>query len=84
MADQLVTVFAPDFEPIYSMQFASNLITSILELPFPEPRYTDITMREFTVRMWTTPTFETGITVLFIYMIVSLILASIIFKRRQL
>jgi len=84
MADQLVTVFLPDFEPIYSMQFASNLISSILEQPFPNPRYNDMEIMDFTFRMWITPTFETGITVLLIYMVSSLIVASIIFKRRQL
>ena len=84
MIDNLVTVFAPDFEPIYSMQFASNLISSILEQPFPDPRYMDITIRDFTIRTWLTPTFQTGITVLVIYMLSSLLLASIIFKRRQL
>lgn len=84
MADQLVTVFLPDFEPIYSMQYASNLISSILELPFPDPRYEDFSMMDFNIRMWTTPTFEIGITVLVIYMVTSLVLASIIFKRRQL
>jgi len=84
MADQLITVFLPDVEPIYSIQYASNLISSILTQPFPDPRYTDITMRDFTVRTWITPTIEIGMTVLVIYMITSLILASIIFKRRQL
>jgi len=73
-----------DFEPIYSMQFASNLISSILEQPFPNPRYNDMEIMDFTFRMWITPTFETGITVLLIYMVSSLIVASIIFKRRQL
>ena len=84
MADQLVTVFLPEFEPIYSMQFASNLIASILTQPFPNPRYDDFTMMDFTIRMWITPTLETGITVLILYMVISLTLASIIFKRRQL
>jgi len=84
IADQLVTVFLPEFEPIYSMQYASNLISSILEQPFPDPRFMDIIMRDFTIRTWLTPTFEVGITVLVIYMVTSLLLASIIFKRRQL
>ena len=90
MADQLVTVFIPEFEPIYSMQFASNLISSILTQPFPNPRYDDFSMpipgmgEGFNIRMWITPTFETGITVLILYMVISLTLASIIFKRRQL
>lgn len=90
IADQLVTVFLPDFEPIYSMQYASNLISSILEQPFPNPRYEDLSMmvpgmpQDFNFRMWLTPTFETGITVLIIYMAASLLLASFIFKRRQL
>lgn len=83
-ADQLVTVFLPDFEPVYSMQFASNLISSILEQPFPNPRYNDMEIMDFTFRMWITPTIETGITVLLIYMASSLLIASFIFKRRQL
>ena len=84
MADQLVTVFLPDFEPIYSMQFASNLISSILEQPFPNPRYDDFSVMDFNIRMWITPTLEIGITVLILYMVTSLLLASFIFKRRQL
>ena len=84
MVDQLVTVFAPDFEPIYSMQFASQLISSILEQPFPNPRYNDMEIMDFTFRIWLTPTLETGITVLIIYMVICLIVASIIFRRRQL
>jgi len=84
MVDQLVTVFLPDFEPIYSMQYASNLISSILELPFPDPRYVDRVIMEFSIRRWISPTFETGIIVLLIYLITSLLLAAIIFKRRQL
>ena len=84
MIDQLVTVFAPDFEPIYSMQYASYLISSILEQPFPNPRYNDMEIMDFTFRMWLTPTPGTGVTVLIIYMLLSLVFASIIFKRRQL
>jgi len=90
VADQLVTMFLPQFEPIYSMQYASNLIGSILEQPFPVERYAELSMMgpfgpdDFSFKTWITPTFETGITVLIIYMSICLILASIIFKRRQL
>ncbi|MFX1273535.1 MAG: hypothetical protein ACFFBP_10335 [Promethearchaeota archaeon] len=85
IVDQLITVFLPDFEPIYSIQYASNLISSILEYPFSGARYTELGgFRGFSFRMWQTPLVEVGISVMLIYMILSLIAASILFKRRQL
>ncbi len=46
IVDQLIVMFAPDFEPIYSIGHASKLISYILELDFPTvltDRYNDRT-----------------------------------------
>ena len=85
--DSLMILLYPTFEPIYSLNHASSLITYILEEDFPDQlseRYEEIEFRNFTRRIWLTPTIEMGITIMLSYMIIGLILAAIIFKRRQL
>ncbi|MFX1313590.1 MAG: hypothetical protein ACFFHD_13430 [Promethearchaeota archaeon] len=84
IADSIVIAFTPGFEPIYSLTYMGNLITSILLNPFPDPRYIDITIMEFTRRTWITPSVEIGITILLVYTFVCIILASYLFRRRQL
>jgi len=84
IADSIVIAITPDFETIYSLTYMGNLITSILINPFPDPRYMDITINEFTIRTWITPSVEIGITILLLYTFICMILASYLFKRRQL
>lgn len=82
MYAQISALFIPDIEPIFSIQYAGNLISSILD--FPEVRYTDFSIMGFTFRTWLTPTIRAGITVMLIYTGVFLFLSAIIFKRKQL
>ncbi|MFX1572888.1 MAG: ABC transporter permease [Promethearchaeota archaeon] len=84
IADSIVIAVAPDFETIYSLTYMGNLITSILINPFPDPRYIDLNIGEFTIRSWITPSVEMGITILLLYTFICMILASYLFKRRQL
>ncbi|TKJ24313.1 MAG: hypothetical protein CEE43_01105 [Promethearchaeota archaeon Loki_b32] len=95
IADQIVTlIFADKFEPLYSLAYLGSLITGILQYPFPDPRYVEISFSgegggfgpagHFTFGQWLTPTVEMGITLLLINIIVFFILAAILFKRRQL
>lgn len=84
---QFVVLANPDIEPLYSLQYAGNLMSSILYLDFPETvaeRYTQISVRNFTFRTWNTPTIFAGISIMLIYTFFSLLFAAIIFKRRQL
>ena len=42
IADQIVTlIYADTFEPLYSLAYLGNLITSVLQNPFPDPRYVE-------------------------------------------
>ncbi len=61
-----------------------NLITSILSNPFPDPRYFEMTMRNFTIGMWLTPSIEMGITLMVVFIIAYFVIAALLFKRRQL
>ncbi len=85
IVDQIIVMIMPDFEPLYSIVYVSNLITSILEVDYPTgaERYTDHVMRGFTFRIWHTPIIVMGIMVLLLYMVICLTLAALIFKRKQ-
>jgi len=94
IADQIVTlVFKDAFEPLYSLVYLGNLITSILQYPFPNPRYTEFSFGgmgpggiggNFTFGSWATPSIEMGITLFVVYIVVFFVLAAYLFKRRQL
>jgi ABC-type transport system involved in multi-copper enzyme maturation permease subunit len=99
MVDQLIVMFNPDFEPLYSVNHASNLISYILEQDFPTEladRFNDISFSPpagmgmgggggtFTFRTWLTPTIEMGFTILITYTIIGLSAALYIFKGKQL
>jgi ABC-type transport system involved in multi-copper enzyme maturation permease subunit len=94
IADQIVTlVFKDAFEPLYSLVYLGNLITSILQNPFPDPRYTEFSFGgtgpgglggRFTFGTWVTPSIEMGITLFVVYIVAFFILAAYLFKRRQL
>jgi ABC-type transport system involved in multi-copper enzyme maturation permease subunit len=93
IADQIVTfVFAENFEPLYSLAYLGNLITGILEYPFPDPRFGTLPiwdefggpMSEFDFGQWITPSVEMGITLLLVFSVAFFILAALLFKRRQL
>jgi ABC-type transport system involved in multi-copper enzyme maturation permease subunit len=94
IADSFVTLFLKDaFEPLYSLSYLSNLITSILENPFPDPRYVEFSFGgmgpggmggDFTIGTWLTPSIEMGITLFVVYIVVFFVLAAYLFKRRQL
>ncbi|MFX1339322.1 MAG: hypothetical protein ACFFDK_11990 [Promethearchaeota archaeon] len=85
--DNLVVLLYPDFEPIYSLNHNSQLISYILVDNFPtklQDRYEEIQFRSFKRRIWLTPTIEGAITMFLLYTIVCLAASAIIFKRRQL
>ena len=87
IVDQFVVLSNPDFEPLYSLDYMRKLIQTVLLEDFPETtadRYTEIEFEDFTLRIWTTPTVEVGVIVLFLYTIICLVIASVIFARRQL
>lgn len=99
IVDQLIVMFAPDFEPIYSIGHASNLISYILELDFPTEladRYRDINFSppsgmgmgtgggSITFRTWLTPTIPMGITIMLLYTGISLSASMLILSRKQL
>ncbi|TFF89106.1 MAG: ABC transporter permease [Promethearchaeota archaeon] len=84
--DSIVVLLYPNFEPLYSLDYMSYLISSILSVNFPtgSERYLEMTIMDFTFRTWLTPTVFQGVIVLSIYLIICLTLALIIFKYRQL
>ena len=94
IADQIVTlIFADSFEPLYSLAYLGKLITSILQNPFPDIRYWEISFGgtgpggfggHFTVGSWITPSILMGTTLLLVYIVAFFVLAAILFKRRQL
>ncbi|MBY9009475.1 MAG: ABC transporter permease [Candidatus Lokiarchaeota archaeon] len=94
IADQIVTlIFADSFEPLYSLAHLGKLITSILQNPFPDIRYWEISFGgtgpggfggHFTVGSWITPSILMGTTLLLVYIVAFFVLAAILFKRRQL
>ena len=83
----LVVLSNPDIEPLYSLDYLSNLITSVVrEIPPQkrEDRYEDYEDEGFTYRQWITPSIEGGITFMLLYAVICMALAMVIFKRRQL
>ncbi|MHA1272076.1 MAG: hypothetical protein ACTSQP_03795 [Promethearchaeota archaeon] len=87
IAEQMVVLFNPDIEPIFSLNYLANLLSATLQKDFlknDSNRYEDIKIEDFTYRVWLTPTIEMGITIMIIYITVCLVLAALIFKRKQL
>ena len=91
IADQIVIlIFADAFEPLYSLAYLGNLITSVLLNPFPDLRYVERPSGgggpggHFTVGSWITPSIAMGTTLLVFYIVAFFVLAAILFKRRQL
>ncbi len=85
--DSLIMLLYPEFEPIYSLNHSSELISYILEKDFPtatEDRYEEMEFRGSTRRRWLTPSIEMGITIMLLYTIICVVVAAITFKRRQL
>jgi ABC-type transport system involved in multi-copper enzyme maturation permease subunit len=68
-------------EPLWSPSYLANLIIYVMKMP--DPRVFSITMRDLTLTTWLTPTLPFGITILGIYIAISLCLAYFIFRRRQ-
>ncbi len=94
IADQIITlVFADTFEPLYSLAYLGNLISSVLQNPFPDPRYVEFSFGgmgggmmggDFSFGSWVTPSIFMGTTLLLVYIVACFLLAAILFKRRQL
>ena len=93
IADMIVNlIYADTFEPLYSLSYLGNLITSVLENPFPDPRYFEYPFGgmggmgggPFTGGSWLTPSIAMGTTLLLVYIVAFFALAAILFKRRQL
>ena len=87
VVESILTLYYPEFEPIYSLSHGNRLTSYILVDDFPTikaDRYEDIEFRGFTRRIWFTPTIEIGITIFLTYTIICITVAALIFKRRQL
>jgi ABC-2 type transport system permease protein len=95
IADQIINlIFADAFEPLYSLAYLGNLITSVLLNPFPNPRYTEFSFGgmgppgmgggDFSFGTWATPSIFMGTTLLLVYIVACFLLAALLFKRRQL
>ncbi len=95
IADMIVNlIYAGTFEPLYSLAYLDNLITSILQNPFPDPRYVEYSFGgmggmggmggSFTYGSWVTPSIAMGTTLLLVYIVAFFVLAALLFKRRQL
>ena len=87
IVDQIIVLLNKDFEPLYSFNYLSGLISEIIQERFPtklSDRYQDIVMERFAFRQWITPSIEMGISMMLLYTVLFLGLASIIFKRKQL
>ena len=93
ISDQIITlVFKDTFEPLYSLSYLGNIISSILENPFPNPRYRESSFSgagpfgggRFTFGTWLTPSIGMAITLLLVYIVACFTLAALLFKRRQL
>ncbi|MBD3256093.1 MAG: hypothetical protein GF383_13435 [Candidatus Lokiarchaeota archaeon] len=87
IVDSLIILLLPEYEPIHSLNHASRLVSYILEKDFPDSRddrMEKIEFRGFTNVRWLTPTIPMGITIFLVYTGVCLLLASLIFNRRQL
>jgi len=93
LADQIINmIYADAFEPLYSLAYLGNLISSVLQNPFPDPRYVDFSFPgmgggmggNFSFGSWATPSIFMGTTLLLVYIVACFLLAAILFKRRQL
>lgn len=95
IADMIVNlIYADTFEPLYSLAYLGYLITSILQNPFPDPRYIEYSFGgmggmggmggSFSGGSWVTPSIAMGTTILLVYIVVFFVIAAILFKRRQL
>lgn len=87
IVDQIIVLTNPNIEPLYSLSYVGGLITSIVQENFPTStsgRYMDFEIQDFTFRTWLTPSIGMGILVLLLYTVVCMILAAIIFSRKQL
>lgn len=84
---QIQVLNAPDVEPLYSLTYLGNLISSVLIEDFPtkiSERYTDINVENFTFRAWLHPSIQAGIMLMLTYTVLCLLFAALIFRRRQL
>ena len=85
--DSFVVLYDPDIEPLYSLNYSQELIQSVLWEDFPDTRserYVDRESENFKFRDWLTPPLDVGIFIMFLYSIICLTLATIIFQRKQL
>ena len=90
-----ITIYIPEFfdAPEIERTEANNeFLTARASLTVPEvdvsqevkDRYEELERRGFKQVVWLTPTIEMGIIIFLVYTIIFLIIAAIIFKRRQL
>ncbi|MHA1847432.1 MAG: hypothetical protein ACTSYS_16275 [Promethearchaeota archaeon] len=82
MITSIFTLALPDLEPLAILSYSDGLMSNILNMP--DPRYIDIPVTEdFTVRQWLTPTIQVGVLISIIYTCVSLFMAYLIFRKRE-
>ena len=87
ISEQIVVLFNPEIEPLFSLNYMSNLISSTLQQDFPDTRaerYTEFNFENFSFRNWNTPSMEAGLIIMSVYTILQIIAAALIFNRRQL
>ncbi len=90
--DALIVLVWYEFEPIYSLNHMSKLISYIMEVDFPEvieDRYVDGDeargpASDLILRNWLTPSIEGGIAIALSYVLICNIIAFIVFSRKQL
>lgn len=83
----LLSLIAPEFEPFYSLNYASNILIYIFEDDFllgTMIRYHEQFRMGYETITWITPTIEAGLIIIISYIGLSLILAFFFIKRRQL
>ncbi len=83
----LMSLVAPDFEPFYSLNYASNIIIYVFDNDFllgEMVRFHERYRMGFEITVWITPSLEAGLAIMISYMVISLIPTFLFLKRRQL
>ncbi len=91
MVDALISLSIPEFEPVYSLNYMSNLIEYTLEAEFPKERFVEFTGFSPGPQVpgggsrstWITPSAIGGITIALAYFITCMSIALIKFSRKQ-
>lgn len=83
----LISLVAPDFEPLFSLNYASNILIYVFEDDFllgVMVRFREQYRMGFETIVWLTPSLEAGLAIFISYMGISLVPTFLFLKRRQL